>query len=105
MLIGAVILVVWLQQALTVRYILLRPDLAKLSKNRKTKFKLCGNAYSTLKYPCGGLNTLLWASSLLRPCQRRAALCRAALCRAALCRAVLYQQRLAVLCYAVRAVL
>jgi len=48
MLIGAVILVVWLQQALTVRYILLRPDLAKLSKNRKTKFKLCGNAYSTL---------------------------------------------------------
>lgn len=50
LLLSSVILVVWIQQILTFRYILLRPELSELKKNRgeKHKYQLCGRAYSSL---------------------------------------------------------
>jgi hypothetical protein len=48
MLLGGVVAAVWVQQSLTLRYILLRPELSELRKNRTQKYRLCGNAYSTL---------------------------------------------------------
>lgn len=48
MILSAVIVVVWIQQALTFQYISMRPELARLEKNRKKKYHLCGHAYSTL---------------------------------------------------------
>ena len=41
---GTVVLLIALQQLLTWRYILLRPELAVVEKHRKKKFALCGNA-------------------------------------------------------------
>lgn len=43
----AVVAAIVMQQALTFRYISLRPELSKLQKNRSRKYKLCGNVYST----------------------------------------------------------
>ena len=50
LLLSAVILVVWIQQALTFRYIMMRPELSRLKKQRgeKHKYRLCGRAYSSL---------------------------------------------------------
>ena len=48
LLLGAIVIAIWIQQLLTVRYIFLRPELSKLRKNRNKKHKLCGRAYSTL---------------------------------------------------------
>ena len=44
------IVVAWLPQGLTLRYILMRPDLSRLRKARgeKNKYRLCGRAYSSL---------------------------------------------------------
>eukprot|EP00316_Scyphosphaera_apsteinii_P023311 CAMPEP_0119306172 /NCGR_PEP_ID=MMETSP1333-20130426/6984_1 /TAXON_ID=418940 /ORGANISM="Scyphosphaera apsteinii, Strain RCC1455" /LENGTH=577 /DNA_ID=CAMNT_0007309411 /DNA_START=140 /DNA_END=1870 /DNA_ORIENTATION=- len=47
-LLALLICAIWFQQALTFRYILLSPRLASLKKNRDIKYKLCGNAYSTM---------------------------------------------------------
>ena len=43
-----VVFTIWIQQALTVRYVSLRPELSVLQKNRSKKHQLCGRAYSTL---------------------------------------------------------
>ena len=48
MLLAAVVGAIWIQQALTLRYISLRPELSQLEKNRSQKYKLCGRVYSTL---------------------------------------------------------
>lgn len=50
LLISTVIVLVWLQQLLTYRYICMRPELLTLEKDRgaKHKYRLCGYAYSTL---------------------------------------------------------
>ena len=45
---GAVVVLIWLQQALTWYYILQRPELAVVEKQRKRKFPLCGRVYSTM---------------------------------------------------------
>jgi hypothetical protein len=45
---GAVVVAIFVQQGLTLRYILLRPELGALQKNRSRKYKLCGNVYSTM---------------------------------------------------------
>ena len=45
---GAVVVLIWLQQALTWYYILQRPELAVVEKQRKKKFPLCGRVYSTM---------------------------------------------------------
>ena len=45
---GIMVGLIFLQQALAWRYILLRPELALVEKHRSKKFKLCGNVYSTM---------------------------------------------------------
>ena len=45
---GAVVVLIWLQQALTWYYILQRPELAVVEKQRKKKWPLCGRVYSTM---------------------------------------------------------
>ena len=47
-LLAAVIAVAWIQQALTFRYIRLRPELTRLLKYRSQKYRLCGKVYSKL---------------------------------------------------------
>ena len=46
-LLAMVVLAIWMQQALTLRYISLRPELSHLVKNRRAKKRLCGHVIST----------------------------------------------------------
>ena len=56
LLLGGVVLFVWIQQALTLRYILLRPELGVLVKNRFRKVKLCKGRVSTSFDPTNKVN-------------------------------------------------
>ena len=48
---GAVVVLIWLQQALTWYYILQRPELAVVEKQRKKKWPLCGRVYNPTPKP------------------------------------------------------
>ena len=59
----AVVVAIWIQQLLTLRYILLRPELSHLTKNKDQKERLCGTAYSTFKR--GNLVNYVYCSVLV----------------------------------------